>query len=164
MMSIRAMIIAGLLGVPLFAGPALAADTGSLSLVEAARQGNREVVASLLSNRGEEGLGGAEGTDALIWAATRNDAQMADLLLRAGADPKGANDYGATALYAAAANTDPAMTARLLAAGADPNAHLLSGETPLMEAARRGNLEPCARCWQLAPIPTRRRSTADRPP
>ena len=141
MMRIRATIVAGLLGVPLFAGAALAADTGKLSLVEAAKQGNREVVASLLGKRGEEDLGGAEGTDALIWAATRNDAQMADLLLRAGADPKGANEYGATALYAAAASTDPAMTVRLLAAGADPNAHLLSGETPLMEAARRGNLE-----------------------
>ena len=141
MMSIRAMIVAGLLGVPLFAGAALAAEAGNLSLAEAAKQGNREVVASLLSKRGEEDLGGVEGTDALIWAATRNDGQMADLLLRAGADPKGANEYGATALYAAAANTDAAMTVRLLAAGADPNAHLLSGETPLMEAARRGNLE-----------------------
>jgi cytohesin len=141
MMSIRATIAAGLLCVPLFAGTALAADTGKLSLAEAAKQGNREVVASLLSKRGEEDLGGAEGTDALIWAATRNDGQMADLLLRAGADPKGANEYGATALYAAAASTDPAITVRLLAAGADPNAHLLSGETPLMEAARRGNLE-----------------------
>jgi hypothetical protein len=32
---------------------------------------------------GEEDLGGLEGTDALIWAATRNDGPMADLLLRA---------------------------------------------------------------------------------
>jgi ankyrin repeat protein len=140
MMSIRAMIVAGLLGVPLLAGAAPAAESGNPSLVEAAKQGDREAVRLLLSKRGEEGVAGAEGTDALIWAATRNDVQMADLLLRAGADPKSANEYGATALYAAAANTDPAMTLRLLAAGADANAHLVSGETPLMEAARRGNL------------------------
>ena len=140
-MNIRATILAGLLSVPLFAGAALAAESGNLSLVEAAKQGDREAVQSLLSNRGEEDLAGAEGTAALIWAASRSDVPMADLLLRAGADAKGANEYGATALYAAAGNADPAMTVRLLAAGADANAHLLSGETPLMEAARRGNLE-----------------------
>jgi ankyrin repeat protein len=76
-----------------------------------------------------------------MWAAQRNDIEMADRLLRAGADVKAANDYGATALYAAAANADPEMAAMLLAAGADANARLLSGETPLMEAAERGNLE-----------------------
>jgi len=82
----------------------------------------------------------AEGTAALVWAATRNDLAMADLLLRAGADVKAANEFGATALYAAAAHADPAMTAKLLAAGADANTPLMSGETPLMEAAGRGNL------------------------
>ena len=62
-----------------------------------------------------------QGAAALIWAASRNDVEMADLLLRAGADPKAANEYGATALYAAADHADPAMTEKLLAAGADPN-------------------------------------------
>src|SRR4030095_13323139 len=80
------------------------------------------------------------GTAALVWAATRNDLAMADLLLRAGANVKAANEFGATALYAAVAHADPAMTEKLLAAGADPNTALMSGETPLMEAARRGNL------------------------
>ena len=100
----------------------------------------------LLSSRGaEDDIAGADGTTALIWAAHRNDAQMVDLLLRAGADVKAANDYGATALYAAAANADPAITVRLLAAGADANAHLSSGETPLMEAARHGQSRNGAR-------------------
>jgi ankyrin repeat protein len=76
----------------------------------------------------------------LIWAATRNDLAMVELLLRAGADPKAANEYGATALYAAAASPDAAMTEKLLAAGADVNARLISGETALMQASRRGNL------------------------
>jgi ankyrin repeat protein len=77
----------------------------------------------------------------LIWAITRNDVEMADLLLRAGADPRAANEYGATALYAAADNADAAMTKKLLAAGADPNAALNSGETPLMLAARDGRVD-----------------------
>jgi ankyrin repeat protein len=130
-----------MLGAPLVAGVALAAEPGKLSLVEAAKQGNRDVVRSLLGARADESLTGPEATEALIWAASRNDLEMADLLLGAGTDAKGANDYGATALYAAAGHADPAMTLKLLAAGADANARLASGETPLMVAARRGNLE-----------------------
>jgi ankyrin repeat protein len=139
-MSIRAIMLAGVLGLPLFAGSALAAETKNLSLASAAKLGDREVVRALLNGPAKPDVAGPEGAAALIWAATRNDMEMVDLLLRAGADAKAANEYGATALYAAAANGDPAMTVKLLAAGADASAPLGSGETPLMEAARRGNL------------------------
>jgi ankyrin repeat protein len=139
-MNIRAMVLLAGLSLPLFAGAALAAET-NLSLVDAARLGDREAVRSWLNGRAKTDVATAEGAAALMWAASRNDVEMADLLLGAGADVKAANEYGATALYTAAANADPAMTVKLLAAGADANAHLLSGETPLMEAARRDNLE-----------------------
>jgi ankyrin repeat protein len=139
-MNIRAMILAGWLGLPLVTGGALAAETGNLSLADAARLGDRDAVRSLLHSRAQEDVAGPDATAALIWAASRNDVEMADLLLRAGADVNSANEYGATALYVAAANADSAMTEQLLAAGGNANAHLLSGETPLMEAARRGNL------------------------
>ena len=111
-MSIRAIILAGLLGLPLVAGSALAAETKNLSLTDAAKQGDREAVRSLLNG----GVASPEASAALIWAATRGDVQMVDLLLRAGANPKGANEYGATALYAAAANADRATKARSTAA------------------------------------------------
>jgi ankyrin repeat protein len=137
-MNMRAMILAGLLSSTMFAGTALAADTSNLPL--AAKQGDRAAVQSILSSLDKKDVAGTDGTAALVWAASRNDVQMADLLLRAGADAKSATEYGATALYAAAAHPDSAMTVKLLAAGADPNRALLSGETPLMEAARRGNL------------------------
>ena len=139
-MSIRATILASALGLPLFAGTALAAETKNLSLADAGRQGDREAVRALLNGPAQKDVAGAEGAAALIAAAERDDAQMVDLLLGAGADAKAANPYGATALYAAAANPDATITMKLLAAGADPNAHLLSGETPLMRAARQGNL------------------------
>ena len=128
-MNIRAMILAGLLGLPLFAGTALAVETGNPSLVEAAKLGDREAVRSLLNSRARGDVASGELAAALSWAASRNDVEIADLLLRAGADVNRANEYGATALYAAAANADPGMTAKLLTAGADPNAHLVSGET-----------------------------------
>jgi ankyrin repeat protein len=139
-MKMRATILAALMGSTIFAGAALAADASNVSLVTAAKQGDRAAVQSALNGRAKHAVAGAEGTAALVWAATRNDLAMADLLLRAGANVKAANEFGATPLYAAVAHADPAMTERLLAAGADPNAALMSGETPLMEAARRGNL------------------------
>jgi ankyrin repeat protein len=139
-MSIRAVMLAGALGFPLFAGAASAAETSNLSPADAAKLGDRAAVRSLLKDSANKDVAGPVGTAALIWAASRNDLEMADLLLAAGADAKAANEYGATALYAAAANADPAMTVKLLAAGANASAALLSGETPLMEAARRGNL------------------------
>ena len=140
-MSIRAILLASVLGVPLVAGAALAAGTGDLSLLNAAKQGDRNAVQSLLDDPANKDIVGAEGGVALIWASSRNDVEMADLLLRAGADPKAANEYGATALYAAADNADATMTKKLLAAGADPNAALNSGETPLMLAARDGRVD-----------------------
>jgi ankyrin repeat protein len=139
-MNTRATILAALLGSTIFASAAFAAGASNMSLVTAAKQGDRAAVQSLLNGRAKQEVAGAEGTAALVWAATRNDLAIADLLLRAGADVKAANEFGATALYAAAAHSDPAMTAKLLAAGADANTPLTSGETPLMEAAGRGNL------------------------
>ncbi len=141
-MSIRAKILASALSLPLVAGAALAADTGNRSLVNAAKQGDRAAMQSLLNGPAKEEVAGAQGAIALIAAAARGDVEMIDLLLRAGADPKAANEYSATALYAAAAeNADSAITKKLLAAGADPNVALPSGETPLMQAARLGNVE-----------------------
>ena len=60
-MSIRAMILAGVLGVPLVAGAALAADTGNLSLVNAAKQGDRSAVQSLLNGPAKQDVAGAAG-------------------------------------------------------------------------------------------------------
>jgi uncharacterized protein len=139
-MKMKATILAALTGSMICAGAALAAGAGDVSLVTAAKQGDRAAVQSLVNGHAKHAVAGPEGTAALVWAATRNDLAMADLLLRAGANVKAANEFGATPLYAAAAHADPAMTEKLLAAGADPNTPLMSGETPLMEAARRGNL------------------------
>src|SRR4051794_9915123 len=138
-MNMRAMVLALLLGLPLFVASVFAAEHGSLA--DIAKLGDRTALQSALNGLPKGDIAGPQGADALIVAASRNDVAMADLLLQAGADPKGSNEYGATALYAAAGNVNPSMAARLLAAGADANARLLSGETPLIEATRRGNVE-----------------------
>jgi len=140
-MKIRAAILTSVLSLPFVAGAALAADIGNTSLMNAAKQGDRDAVRAILNGPAEQDNVGQAGA-ALIVAASRNDAEMVDLLVGSGADPKAVNEYGATALYAAAAeNAAPAITKKLLAAGADPNMGLMSGETPLMQAARIGNVE-----------------------
>ena len=53
-MSIRAILLASVLGVPLVAGAALAAGTGDLSLANAAKQGDRNAVQSLLTAKMHE--------------------------------------------------------------------------------------------------------------
>ncbi len=135
-MNMRAILLAGVLGVPFVAGAALADQ----SLLNAVKQGDRNAVQSLLNGPAKKDFAATELAAALIRAASRNDVETADILLRAGADPKAANEYGATALYAAADFADPALTKKLLAAGADPNMALNSGETPLMLASRQGHV------------------------
>jgi ankyrin repeat protein len=139
-MNIKAMLLASVLSMPLVAGAALAADTGT-SLVTAVKQGRQADVQSILKSDAKQEIVAAQGGAALIWAAAHNDKAMVDLLLSAGANPKAANDFGATALYAAADFSDPAVTKSLLAAGADPNVGLMSGETALMSASRKGNVD-----------------------
>src|SRR2546426_11982857 len=93
-MNTKATILAALMGSTICAGTALAAGASDMSLATAAKQGDRAAVQSLLNGRAKQAVAGAEGTAALIWAATRNDLVMADLLLRAGANPNGANEFG----------------------------------------------------------------------
>jgi ankyrin repeat protein len=77
---------------------------------------------------------------ALHWAVYLDDAETADVLIRAGANVKAATRYGVMPLSLASANGNALMIERLLAAGADPNAALPEGETPLMSAAATGNV------------------------
>ena len=77
---------------------------------------------------------------ALHWATYQDDLEMAELLVRAGANVKAANRYGVTPLSLACTNGNGAMVELLLKAGADPNTPLPGGETPLMTAARTGTL------------------------
>lgn len=79
-----------------------------------------------------------DGATALAWAVYWDNPEIAELLLRSGADPNIANAYGVTPLYLACKNRNPAMVETLLKGGANVNAALWSGETPLMTAAETG--------------------------
>lgn len=110
-------------------------------LIEAARNADRVAVRALLQKKVDVNATEGDGTTALLWASYKDDVEIADLLIRAGANVNTANDLGATPLWAASQNGSPAMVRRLLQAGAEPNAALVSGELPLMVASRAGNTD-----------------------
>jgi ankyrin repeat protein len=118
-----------------------AASSTDSPLVQAVKQGNTAVVRSLLNQHIDVNQTQPDGTTTLAWAAQRDDPEMADVLIRAGAKVNAANDYGATPLWIACSNGNTAMVEKLLKAGADATVQLISGETALMTAAESGSTE-----------------------
>jgi uncharacterized protein len=111
-------------------------------LADAAMNKNPAAVRALLQQKNDVNQPQADGATAIHWAARWDDLQMADLLIRAGANPRVPNRNGATPLFLAAENGSAAMIEKLLKAGADPNDSVLShGETALMMAARSGKVD-----------------------
>src|SRR5665213_477928 len=110
-------------------------------LADAAMNGDRTAVQSLLEQKADGNAVQADGATAIQWAVYRDDLEMTDALIAAGANIKLANREGATPLYLAALHGSAPMIEKLLTAGADPNTLGPEGETPLMLAARTGNLD-----------------------
>lgn len=102
--------------------------------------GDKVTLRTLLEKKADVNAPQADGATAIQWAAYRNDLEMADLLIAAGAKVRLANHDGATPLWLAAENGSPAMIEKLIEAGADPNERQPNGATPLMMAARNGNV------------------------
>jgi ankyrin len=113
--------------------------TGS-PVADAAMQGDRVAVQSLLKQKADVNAPQPDGATAIQWAAYRNDGELADLLIKAGANVKTANHDGATPLSLAAENGSAAMIEKLIEGGADPNERRPNGETALMMASRNGNI------------------------
>ena len=128
-------LISGILFTALFT-----AGRGDTRLADAAMQGNRDRVRSLLKQAADMNAAQADGMTALHWAAYQDDLQMMKLLLAAGANVKAATRVGRiTPLFLSCANGNPAALEALLQAGADPNSVNANGTTALMIAASSGN-------------------------
>ena len=119
----------------------LAAASDDLTLLDAVKSGNIEVVQSLLKRNADVNVPQPDGATTLHWAVHRDDLDTVDLLIRAGADVTVENDYGVTPLWLACTNRNTAMVEKLLKSGADPNVALWTGETVLMTCVGTGNLE-----------------------
>ncbi len=110
-------------------------------LLDAAREGDREAVRSLLEEPTDVNAAQADGATALAWAVHRDDLEMVELLIDAGANVNAANVYGVTPLLLACTNRGALIIERLLKAGADPDFAQETGETPLMRCASKGSRE-----------------------
>jgi ankyrin len=119
----------------------LAAEHEAPRLAGAAERGDLAAVRKLLdqSAKTEVNAAGVDGTTALHWAVRSDNREMANLLVRAGADPAVKDRYGITPLFLAAVNGSAEMIRMLLDAGASPDSVSPTGETALMTASRTGD-------------------------
>jgi uncharacterized protein len=116
-----------------------AAHGATAEVADAAMRGDRDAVRAAVARRADVNLPQVDGTTALHWAVERDDVEMADVLLRAGARIGVRSREGVLPLQLAAINGSAPMIDRLLKAGADPNATLTpAADTALMMAARTG--------------------------
>src|SRR5215475_9311245 len=111
------MLTKTFVGVLAAAGLTVAADT---RVADAAQQGNKELVRSLLKEKADVNAAQGDGMTALHWAAQKDDVETAKLLLAAGANAKAVTRIGEiTPLFMACTNGDAALIDALLKAGAD---------------------------------------------
>ena len=109
-------------------------------ITAAAQNGDREAVRALLKKGLDVNEAQGDGSTALHWAAIKGDAEMARMLIYAGANVRATTRIGAyTPLYLAAKGGYSDVVAVLLAGGADAKAVTSNGTTPLMIAAAAGD-------------------------
>jgi uncharacterized protein len=110
-------------------------------VADAAARGEKATVAALLKRAADVNAAQGDGMTALHWAATNNDAELARMLLHAGANTKAATRLGGyTPLLLAARYGSGAVMAPLIERGADVNARTANGTTSLMLAAASGDV------------------------
>src|SRR5215471_5740976 len=115
---------------------------GDTRLADAAMQGDKSALQTLLQQKADVNTPQGDGTTALHWAAYREDVEMARILIKAGADVKAATRIGGmTPLFMAAKTGNAAMVELLVNAGAEINQANSNGTTPLMLAAAAGKAD-----------------------
>src|SRR6476619_6733230 len=100
------------------------------TVADAAQLGNRDAVTALLKQAADVNAAQGDGMTALHWAAMKNDAELVQTLLYAGANVRAATRIGAyIPLLLAARNGSAAAIVPLLKAGAEVNAATANGTT-----------------------------------
>src|SRR5256712_1858118 len=120
----------------------LHAAAPAMSLADAAMQGNKDAVRTLLKQGADVNTAQGDGMTALHWAAQKGDVDLATTLLYAGANVKAATRVGGYTplLIASKIGNAPVMEA-WGAGGADPGSATMNGTTALMFAAHAGNAD-----------------------
>src|SRR5215475_10696259 len=94
----RIAVLAGL------ASSLLAASLERAPILDAAKNGDKDTLRSLIDKKADVNAAEPDGATALHWASYKNDLESVDLLIRAGANVNAANDLGVTPLWTASQN------------------------------------------------------------
>lgn len=113
---------------------------GKISLMEAVRIGNLEIVRLWLRSGADLGAGLGSSTPLHV-AAIRGHRAIALLLVAAGAEIDSRTIQNLTPLHLALHFRQPEVAIALINSGANVNALGIFGHTPLHEAARSGHME-----------------------
>src|SRR5262245_19920404 len=114
--------------------------SGPSDIANAAQSKDAAAVKKLLKEGADVNASQGDGMTALHWAALNGDAEMAQMLLYAGANVGAKTRLGGyTPLHLAAQVGNAAVIAPLVASGAQVSAATSTGATPLMEAAHSGS-------------------------
>ncbi|HUQ88735.1 MAG TPA: ankyrin repeat domain-containing protein, partial [Vicinamibacterales bacterium] len=118
------------------------AEASFNSIAEAAQNKNAVVVKKLLKDGADVNAAQGDGMTALHWAALNGDAELASMLLYAGANVGAKTRLGGyTPLHLAAQIGNASVIAPLVAAGAQVGAVTATGATALMQAAHSGSTD-----------------------
>lgn len=130
-------------GVLLLAATVGASVPPESPVADAAMRRDAAAVKQLLKQGADVNAAQGDGMTALHWAAMHNDAELARMLLYAGAQKEATTRNGTyTPLHIAARTGAAAVVLALLEAGANANAVTTAGgSTPLHLAAAQGNAE-----------------------
>ncbi|MBT4436456.1 MAG: hypothetical protein HOD00_02865 [Gemmatimonadales bacterium] len=131
------------------------------TLPDAAREGDAGEVRALLQNGADVNAAHADGMTALHWAAEAGHAEIAQILLSAGADAESVTRLGDyTPLHLAARNGHADVVKALLASGADANAATTAGgATALHFAASAGSVSSVESLLEAGASPNVRESS-----
>jgi ankyrin repeat protein len=134
---VLALLFVGVLGVDAAAAPPAS------PVADVARRGDRDSVRNLLREGADVNASQGDGMSALHWAAASGDAEMAAMLVQAGASLQSVTRIGHyTPLHVACQGGNAAVVELLLESGADPTARTSpGGTTPLHLAAASGSAE-----------------------
>ncbi|MBL8138105.1 MAG: ankyrin repeat domain-containing protein [Acidobacteria bacterium] len=133
---------AALVGATVLALSVALGAQSSAPVADAAMSGDRAAVKTLLQQGSDVNAAQGDGMTALHWAAMKNDAELGQMLVYAGANVKATTRLGGnTPLIIAARNGNAPVVGVLLKAGADAKAATSTGTTPLMLASASGSVE-----------------------
>ena len=138
----------------LFMGVVFAAAPSNSPVADFATKGDRDAVRTLLQQGADVNAAQGDGMTALHWAAELGDAEMAEMLIFAGANVEAETRAGHyTPLHVACRNGHAAVAEILLEAGSDVMARTMpAGSTPLHLAAASGSADIVRLCDALKEI------------